>query len=373
MFKTIIIGAGPAGLIAGKYLKDALVLDKKREIGKPVQCAEALSKEFLEKEGIIPDQNWISAVIDTTEIVVPSGKKILIQDKELGFILDRPIFEKSLAKNCKAKIQLQTKVVDVKKEGKVWQVKTDRGEIFQSEYLIGADGPLSIVRRKIFNEKIGILPTFEYLVELEKEINTSAMRMYFDNERFPSGYAWIFPKSKTTANIGLGGKKRLDLKFEDFMKRTVTPEFGNYKLLENRSGTLPWGGAKITLFKDNVFLTGDAGGLADPITGGGIGNAMVSARIAAECILSGQPQLYEKKLKSLPPFSTELLVAQKILYSLPNPVLDQAGEVLENKNVFYLKTLPGLLSFLSKRHLRRNWFKILRLLLILGKNSSSFA
>jgi len=33
IYETIIIGAGPAGLIAGRYLKDALILDKKKEIG----------------------------------------------------------------------------------------------------------------------------------------------------------------------------------------------------------------------------------------------------------------------------------------------------------------------------------------------------
>ena len=29
IYQTIIIGAGPAGLIAGKYLENALILDKK--------------------------------------------------------------------------------------------------------------------------------------------------------------------------------------------------------------------------------------------------------------------------------------------------------------------------------------------------------
>ena len=65
IFQTIIIGAGPGGLTAGRYLKDALILEQKAEIGRPVQCAEGLVRKFLEREGIKPDASWISAVIDT--------------------------------------------------------------------------------------------------------------------------------------------------------------------------------------------------------------------------------------------------------------------------------------------------------------------
>jgi len=372
MPKTIIIGAGPAGLTAGRYLEDALILDQKREIGRPVQCAEGLSKENLEKQGIEPDPSWISAVISTTQVIVPSGKVINISGKEMGYILDRPVFEKFLAKKCKAEIKLQTKVVDIKRENNIWEVKTANGKIFKGEYLIGADGPLSIVRRKIFDEKVELLPTIEYLVELEKEINTEIMWMYLDNERFPHGYAWIFPKSRKTANIGLGGKGSLDERFKDLMEKIVKKEFGNYKILENRSGTVPWGGAKIKLFKDNAFLVGDAGALADPISGGGIGNAMISGKTAALSILSNQASHYESRMKSMPILSPDLILAQKILCSLPNSVFNQLADVVEKKDIFYLNTIPGFLKLLSKPQLRKNILKLLRLLFIFKKTQIGF-
>ena len=44
-YKTIIVGAGPAGLIAGRYLRDALILEKKKELGRPVQCGEGIFAE----------------------------------------------------------------------------------------------------------------------------------------------------------------------------------------------------------------------------------------------------------------------------------------------------------------------------------------
>ena len=372
-YQTIIIGAGPAGLRAGMYLKDALILEKKKEIGIPVQCAEGISQESLERNNIEPNPAWISTTIDTIEVYIASGRKASFKGEKLGYIIDRPAFEKDLAQKSKAEIKLNAKVVGIEKQGDFWKIKTAQGEVFQSEYLIGADGPLSIVRTKLFpKEKIEVLPTYEYLVELEKEIPFSVIKMYFDKERFPEGYVWMFPKSKNRANIGLGGKSNLAQRFKYFMEKFIKPEFGNYKLLENRSGTITWGGAKMKLYQDKVFLVGDAAALVDPVLGGGMNNAMVSAKIAAQSILSNTPHLFEKKIKSLPFFSRDLIVAQKILYSLSNSVLDELVEALNKKGLSVFETLSGILNLVSKRELRRNAFKITKLFFILRKNGTNF-
>ena len=371
-FETIIVGAGPGGLMAGRYLNDALILDQKKEIGKPVRCAEGISRENLERQKIKPDKNWISAFIDTIQLISPSGKIIKIGKKNIGFVLKRELFEKFLASECRAEIKLKKKVVNVELENNLWKVETEDGEIFLSQYLIGADGHFSIVREKIFKEKVELLPAIEYLIELEKEIDTSAMKIYFDQEKFPLGYAWIFPKGRKIANIGLGGERNLRERLDYFLEEIVKKEFGNYRFLENRSWIIPRGGTKIKLFQDNAFLVGNAGGLVDPVFDGGINNAMVSGKIAAECILSKKPELYERKIKSLPFFNSNLLLAQKILYSFSNPALNEIAEILEKKDVFYLKTIPAFFELLSKRHLRRKVFKILKLFSILEENRRSF-
>lgn len=371
-FETIIVGAGPGGLMAGRYLNDALILDQKKEIGKPVRCAEGISRENLERQKIKPDKNWISAFIDTIQLISPSGKIIKIGKKNIGFVLKRELFEKFLASECRAEIKLKKKVVNVELENNLWKVETEDGEIFLSQYLIGADGHFSIVREKIFKEKVELLPAIEYLIELEKEIDTSAMKIYFDQEKFPLGYAWIFPKGRKIANIGLGGERNLRERLDYFLEEIVKKEFGNYRFLENRSWIIPRGGTKIKLFQDNAFLVGNAGGLVDPVFDGGINNAMVSGKIAAECILSKKPELYERKIKSLSFFSPDLLLAQKILYAFSNPALNEIAEILEKKDVFYLKTIPAFFELLSKYHLRKNFFKILKLFSILEENRGSF-
>lgn len=372
-FETIIVGAGPAGLTAGMSLKDSLILDQKKEIGLPVRCAEGLTKRNLERLGIPPDPFWISAKIDILKFFLPNGKIILLSGKEVGYILDRTRFEKFLAKKCQGEILLERKVIDIKKEDGTWKIITEKGEIFSSKYLIGADGSLSIVREKIFKEKLNFFSTLQFLVRLEKEIDTSEIRMYFDKERFPSGYAWIFPKAKNLANIGLGGEKNLKEEFEDFIENTIKKEFGNYELVEPRCKVLSWGGAKIKLFKDNAFLVGDAGGLIEPIFGEGMGNAMISGEIAAKAIIFGKAHLYEKKIKSIPLFSQDLLLAQRILYSFENPILNEIGEILEKVggNIFHLKNFSVPLDFLSKPNLRKNILKFLKLFFIYKKYASS--
>ena len=114
IYQTIIIGAGPAGLIAGQYLEDALILDKKQEIGKPVQCGEGISRKALEMQRIEPNPDWISCEIHKVERIMPNGKAIgSFHQEPIGYVIDREKFEKYLARSSKAKIKLNTEVVKV--------------------------------------------------------------------------------------------------------------------------------------------------------------------------------------------------------------------------------------------------------------------
>ncbi|HUW72052.1 MAG TPA: NAD(P)/FAD-dependent oxidoreductase [Candidatus Humimicrobiaceae bacterium] len=375
LFETIIVGAGPGGLVCGKYLNNALILDQKEEIGKPVQCAEGLARYFLDRLGIKPDPNWISTTVDKSQAVLPNGKTANLSAKEGGYILDRVNFEKFLASQCQARIRLQKRVTDVKKEGETWRVKTQDGEEFESKYLIGADGPASIIRRKVFQEKVAIYPCLQYLVEVEKEMDCHTMKLYFDQERFPSGYAWFFPKSRNTANIGLGSGRKINLRaqLEDFMENTIRKDLGNYRFLKNISGVIPLVKKSIKLVKDNALLVGDAGAMVDPITGGGIGNAMIAGEQAAKCILSKDVDSYPSKIEFLSCFNEKLFLAQEVLYSLDNKSLNEVGEVLEKagEDIFYLKSLSALPDFLAKPNLRKNIFKFLKLILVYRNHTCS--
>lgn len=367
-YQTVIIGAGVAGLTAGYYLKDALILDKKREIGKPIRSGEGISHQSLKRLGIEPNPSWISNTINIIQRITPNGKIFGRFKKNLGYILDKSLFEKFLANQCQAEIQLNTGVANLEFENNFWKVKTENGRTFKSRFLIGADGVYSLVRKKLFNESLEILPAIQYLVELEKEIETSIAKIYLDNEKFPQGYAWIFPKSRKTVNIGLGGNGNLPKIFKNFLEEVVRKNYGNFGLLENRSGAVPFGGILSKISKENVLLIGDAAGLADPIFLGGINQAMWSAKIAAQCILNDGVDFYESKIKSLPFADIKLIKAREIFYLFNNQVLNELGEVLENKGTSYLKTLPGFVKLLSKPRLRQKIFQLYKFFSIWRNN-----
>ena len=48
--------------------------------------------------------------------------------------------------------------------------------------------------------------------------------------------------------------------------------------------------------RGQVLLVGDAAGLVDPLSGDGIYEALVSARLAADAIVAGEPARYETEL-----------------------------------------------------------------------------
>jgi len=372
VYKTIIIGAGPAGLIAGQYLEDALILEKKKEIGKPVQCGEGISIKALEFQNIKPNPFWVCCKIHKIERIMPNGKAIgRWHDEPIGYIIDREKFEKSLAKKVKCEIKLNNEVIDIKPAGAYWEIITKNGDKFKSVYLVGADGPLSVVRRKVFPEnqqKIEFIPAIEYLVEVEKELDTKIMKIYLDNEKYVQGYAWIFPKSEKTANIGVDGKGNLSEKFQRFLIEVVRKNYGNYRLLENKSGMIASRNRKIKLFKNGSILVGDAAGLADPVFHGGLGQAIVSGKIAAQCILKNNADFYEERMKSMSFIDSKSIRANKLFYSFKNKALNELGNILEGEGFSYLKTFSGITRILSKPALLINLNKLLVFFFVWQKN-----
>lgn len=370
-FQTIIIGAGPAGLIAGKYLKDALILEAKKEIGKPVRCGEGISVNALRFQNIVPDPKWISIAFQAVYRIMPNGK--IIGKEEAGgvkgYVINRVKFEQFLAEDCAGRIKMNSMATDIKYEGSNWVVLTTNGERLKCKYLIGADGPTSIIARKVFNEKFRLRGAAEYLVKTAEKLPVNRIEMRFGNRIAPGGYAWIFPKSAYTANIGIECDANPLEKLDFFLENTVRKNYGDYEILENRSGAIPYGGPLKTLAKNNALVIGDAAGLTDPIFKGGVSQAMFSAKIAAECVTAGDVQNYEKKIRSLPFCDPNLMTAREIFYSLSDEVLNALGNFLEDKKDYDFKNPAFLMEFFSNPELAGSSRKILKFFSIWKKNS----
>ncbi len=354
-FNTIIIGAGPAGLNAARHLEqNTLVLDRKKQIGLPVRCGEGISVDLLEKEKLTPQPVWIKNRIKQVKRIMPNGKHISEKRKDpISFVLDRQGFEEYLAGLVSWDIRLNMHVTSIKREDELWKVETSSGDSFYGKYLVGADGPASLVARKVFNTRHNLIPSLNYEVTLEKVLPQDELHMYFGEQVAPKGYGWIFPTSEKTANIGLLMKEKGSVRdrFKCFLKNTVKPKYGNYTLEKNKSGVLPTNGFMETVMKDDAFLTGDSGSFTDPIFEGGINMALLTGRLAATAINENKPSIYQDSIDALPFTGAELKKAQESFYSLDDETFNELADVLEGKSTSFLGTEQGQKMFQSKQRL----------------------
>ena len=299
----LVIGAGPAGSSAAKHAAlngaDVLMIEKKSEIGAPKRCAEGVSKDGLIELGVEPSSRWITSEIDGVRLVSPNGTDVWLTEDtvklpEMGYVIERKVFDKHMAMDAAragADIMIKTLAKGLERKDDHVIVKAERmGEEFdiKAKIVIGADGPESRVGRW-GGLKTAVKPKdmesgaqFEMVgVELE---NDGALEFYF-GEVAPGGYAWVFPKGKDIANVGLAVISTLTEKsaYEhllDFVKNCPTTK--NATAVELNIGGDPVGGILKKIATDNVMVVGDAGGMVNPLTGGGIISGMQGGRIAGQ-------------------------------------------------------------------------------------------
>ncbi|MEG3225136.1 MAG: digeranylgeranylglycerophospholipid reductase [Methanobacteriales archaeon Met13] len=300
---VLVIGAGPAGSSAAKHAAlngaEVLMIDKKSEIGAPKRCAEGVSKEGLKQLGIEPNPRWVTKELSGVRMVSPNGTDVVLDDEkvklpEAGYILERKAFDKYMAMDAGragVQIMIKTLATGIERDGDgiiVYAEHMGYSLKIQTKIVIAADGPESRVGRwaglktsmKPKNMESGA--QFE-MVNVEME-EPDCIEFYFGSVA-PGGYAWIFPKGDDIANVGLGILNTLTdktayqhlLEFVD-----QCPATQNAQPVELNIGGVPVGGLIKELLADNILVVGDAAGMVNPLTGGGIASGITGGLIAGE-------------------------------------------------------------------------------------------
>lgn len=378
MFKqvhTLIIGAGPAGLNAARYLKgDCLVFDMKKEVGVPVRCGEAVSLHALTREGLSLQKEWIANESRGVRLIMPNGKVVgEKRQSPVAVTIRRDLFEKYLAGLVKHPILLNTRVTDLTRDPdkRLWIVRTSRGDEYAAKYVMGADGPLSLVGRRAFHKRNRIIAGIGYELSFARRLDIlDELHMYLGNRIAPKGYGWFFPLSEHSANVGLllhmnNGAARKH--FDYFLKKIIAPKYGPYEMVKKKSGPLPAGGFFDQVYRDHAFLLGDAGGFTDPIFEGGLNAALLTGRYASECVNAGHPSHYQDKINRLPFTPQDLLTAREILYGFDDETLNTLGDIMHGKGIGEFKSHRLLLRLISKSRSFKQSHKILELLKIWSK------
>lgn len=287
---VLIVGAGPAGSTTARYCSgkglDVLMIDRRAEIGYPVQCGEFLPavKEMYSmfprsidlEELLTVDGSLVAGRSAHIDLVSPRGR--IYRCEFEGLTLDRQAFDKYLVKKAVeagARLATNTSMESIR-DG---VAATTMGDI-KAKVIVGADGPNSRTAREVGLDR----PASRYpAITCQAEGNFEPVVKMFFGSVAPGGYAWIIPK-RSGANVGVGFTPRfLRTKPSELFEKFVT-KIGVKSYRDVAMGFVPMSGPVGKTVEGNTLLVGDAAGHVMASNGGGIPIAMIAGRIAGRTI-----------------------------------------------------------------------------------------
>lgn len=293
-YDVIIAGGGPAGLQCARELSQSqlsvLLLEKGSVFGDKL-CAGGLT---LKDMGVLPlPDHIIQQKISRAALHSRKRSADTLTHVPYLFTVDRKdmgAYQRSLLEDTAVVVRTDSQVTEIGKDHLI--LKT--GEVYSFRYLVGADGYSSIVRRHLGLKVRKKLIGFQYTIAVKEEHPT--LEMFLDARRFHLWYTWIFPHGKTIAVGCCCDPERMDpqkLKKEFHLwLEEMGMERGEAKL---ESCPIAWDyqGYKF----ENIFLAGEAAGLASGFTGEGIYQALVSGQEVARKIMD--PDYPAEQLKQV--------------------------------------------------------------------------
>ena len=298
--RIAIVGAGPAGCHLAHLLADTehevLLFDHRVPYEKP--CGGGLSplvgRRFPDVIALpFPCYRPPRVVLRSSdggevEQGLNSADWAIVSRVEFG----RVLLERALG-NGRVR-HVHRRVIGVEpKEGR-WSLGTAAGETFCTDFLVGADGVRSLVRREL----VGSIPRQHLALGVGYLVQGMPDAIFFQTYCDLEGYLWSFPRTDH-ASVGiatrLGAMAPQDLwhRVDRFLAETCP----DAKKEKRWAGLLPM--AQDASMWDTPCsgpgwaLLGDAAAHVHPITGEGIVYALWSAELLAKAFGEGDPQLFE--------------------------------------------------------------------------------
>ena len=308
-FDVIISGAGPAGTSCAIHLIESglkIAIIEKSEFPRDKICGGGLSDRATNALKRMPFDIWNNFLnncnhlpIEGISITSPKQETATLScPATYGYTIKRKEFDAFLLseamKSKNIKLFQNEKSISFEYSKDKIIVKTSRQKI-KAKLLIIADGFNSLLVKKteLINYKakdaaVCIQSVFQN--SLQNNL-TKNIELYYPSRCLPL-YFWFFPLHDGTVNIGFGVKSKILRKekkhiLEIYQDLLSTDKYVQQKLSgmkqisEPQINLLPIQKINNRYSTKNIMITGTAAMLVDPISGEGIGNAMLSGEFAA--------------------------------------------------------------------------------------------
>ena len=228
---VLVIGAGPAGSTTARNIAkagiDVVLIDKRKELGVPVQCAEHIP--FQVAYFTDPKKEIIAQKINYMHTVMPNDDVIITESK--GYIIHRDLFDKYLAEKARemgTHIFTKTEALGIHRN-KIKIRKEKQEQFIFPKIIVDASGPKSVTGKTlgIFNTTFIYANQFLMPIKEKRDFTEVYFRKYI-----PGGYGWVFPKDNV-CNVGVGVNLKFGIPPREALKKFVK-ELVNQEIIFNK-------------------------------------------------------------------------------------------------------------------------------------------
>ena len=307
---VVVVGAGPAGTAAAISVARAgreVVLVDKARFPRDKCCGDGLTTlalRELEALGLRPEVIASWTWVDAAWLRSPSGRTVELPLPSTNAWhaaiarrseLDAALVDLARHEGAKVLDGHAVTAVDVS-DPRVVELAIDGHVGLAANHVIAADGMWSPVKKALGLTEPGELGEWHAFRQYVTGVTGSAAQrlwVWFEPELLP-GYAWSFPLGGGTVNVGFGilrsaGTPTGHMKgqWEDLLRREhIVEALGASSTAEgpHKAWPIPTHVDRAPLARGRVLFVGDAAAATDPLTGEGIGQALLTGRLAGEAV-----------------------------------------------------------------------------------------
>jgi geranylgeranyl reductase family protein len=295
-YDAAVIGAGPAGSATAIHLArggaSVLLIDK-ASFPRDKPCGGGLTLRAVRQMPVDPAP-VVEHEVDRMEFRLGRRSRFERRGRRGPFVLmtQRRRLDEFLAEQAAAA------GADFRDGVKVTGVEAGRvrvdGEEVEAGIVVGADGANGTTARSLgLGGRITHGVAYEGNAPFDDRYRGLAV---IELGTIPGGYGWVFPKGDHV-NVGVGGWEEEGPRLRGHLAELCRRQGIDGGSLEGvRGHRLPLRRGGFVPARGRSLLVGDAAGLVDPLTGDGMYEAFVSARLAAEAaldVLAGRAETVE--------------------------------------------------------------------------------